>query len=95
MKFSPDILFPPGIIHEDKSVVYKRQLRQNIERQEMRDMMTMALLDNMAHGKEYQSVFETQPELLDNLDEKTRESVLKQLKEMKRHRWDANRGDLA
>ena len=57
MKHKPDIFFdPPAIIIQDEASTYRKQLKQARKRQEERDMMHDAWLDNLFYGIPYKSL---------------------------------------
>lgn len=93
MKFRPDILTPPGIFVEDVSVIYRRQLRQAQQRQQERDEMHMAWIDNLFHGEEYKSMFEEFPDLMEQLPITTRELFKKQILDVGHPKYDASHGE--
>lgn len=88
MKFNPHTLFPPAIVIEDESVIYRRMLRENEKRQSERDMMAIALLENMHHGLEYVSMFEAFPELFTTTD---RAKILEELTKLRPSKYDASK----
>ncbi len=63
MKLRPDLFFPPGIIIEDKSVIYRRKLQEARRRQEERDLEAEAHIDNAFYGQPYLSIFDEYPDL--------------------------------
>lgn len=84
-------LFPVGIIIEDESVIYRRQLKQAQERQLEREMLAMAWIDNLFHGEEYRSIFEEDPALLLTLSLTEMVEFKDQIKSMKGKRHDAGK----
>jgi hypothetical protein len=68
-----DPLFPAAIVREDERLVYRRMLREAKKRQEERDAMHMAWIDNLFHGKEYVSIFEEYPDMAELTEEHKKE----------------------
>lgn len=64
MKFNPDALFPPAIIREDESVVYRRRLQEAKHRQAERDLQHEAWIENLFYGEPYRSIAEEYPWLV-------------------------------
>lgn len=87
----PSILEPSAYICESESAVYKKQLRRNLQRQDERDMMTLAMLDNELHGLKYQSYFELNPELLALMPKRMQRKIRAEMKAMENSVWDSSR----